>query len=172
MMLYAKLDILLCAFAFIHRSLASCGNNPEWQDTLSAWNEAGTDIQLPLWWQNQSSEQHDSFANELAKNFGSHPTGFECGVGDFSSCVAQGCAGMVLLIFLKDFGAVVTHYPFFIDYELNGDPIWAYLALQATVNLDTLFNSIFVRHRVIIAKWLEADTKRPASQMDNKTMMI
>lgn len=72
-------------------SRTDCGSDPAWQATVTAYNGANCDSQLAQWW---SQQQHGSFANTLAKSFGSELTNFECGIGDESSCSVAGCQRM------------------------------------------------------------------------------
>ncbi|OCL07402.1 hypothetical protein AOQ84DRAFT_389548 [Glonium stellatum] len=99
----------------------SCGSDPSWQPTISAYVAANTDQELSNWWRNISSSPHTSFANELGRSFGSHVNSFECGIGDSGSCSMPACS----------------------SYQDAGDPVWAFQALTSTVNLNTLFNSIY-----------------------------
>lgn len=75
------------------QSRANCGSDPAWQSTSEAWVNAGTDNQLRGWWQSKQSGQHGTFANELGRSFGEHMTGFECGIGAYSTCINSGCSG-------------------------------------------------------------------------------
>jgi hypothetical protein len=75
------------------RGRAGCGSSPAWQSTVEAWMNAETDDKSSSWWQGKSSGQHGTFANEIGRSFGDHLTGFECGIGAYSTCIAPGCSG-------------------------------------------------------------------------------
>lgn len=98
-----------------------CGSDPSWQPTVSAYMAANTDQELSNWWKNIILSPHTSFANELGRSFGNHVNSFECGIGDSSSCGMPGCS----------------------SYQDVDDPVWAFQALTSTINLNTLFNSIY-----------------------------
>ncbi|KAI9775348.1 MAG: hypothetical protein M1839_001264 [Geoglossum umbratile] len=102
------------------RQSNDCATNPAWQSNVQAWVAADTDPKLKIWWQNVTSRPHNSFANELGKQFGSHLNDFKCGIGSYSTCVAQGCS----------------------DYQMAGDPPWVYLATLAVVHLNSFFNAM------------------------------
>jgi hypothetical protein len=103
------------------RRATTCGTDPAWEPTPSAYTTANTTINLASWWSNVSSGTHDALPSELAKRFGSHQYGFTCGVGDESTCYVPGCS----------------------DFESNGDPPWTFLALQSISRLNVLINRIY-----------------------------
>lgn len=99
---------------------ATCGTDSRFQLTPEAWNGANTDVELASWWKNinTSSNPHGSLVNELSKQFGSGINGFECGIKQVSTCPLPACS----------------------DYS---NTIWPYMALNAAVHLNTLFNAMF-----------------------------
>ena len=127
-----------------------CGTNPSWQTTISAWDGANTDSNLASWWSNVTDKPHQGFANELADGFGKHSTGFLCGIGAFSTCIAPGCSGMIYLLVLRLLAAGILYNAradWVIDYQDDSDPVWAFLSLMSVVNLNTYFNNMFVSIR-------------------------
>jgi hypothetical protein len=74
----------------------TCQSDSGWQATQTAWIADGTDAALASWWANVSSKPHQSFANELGEGFGAHLNGFQCGIGDYSTCTAPTCSGISL----------------------------------------------------------------------------
>ena len=72
----------------------TCQSDSGWQATQAAWIADGTDVALASWWANVSSKPHQSFANELGEGFGANLNGFQCGIGDYSTCTAPTCSGM------------------------------------------------------------------------------
>jgi hypothetical protein len=67
---------------------SDCGSDPNWQATVTAYNDANSDTLLAQWW---VSQPQGLFANSLAKAFGDQPTNFECGIDDQSTCIVAGC---------------------------------------------------------------------------------
>jgi hypothetical protein len=83
----------------LHLKRDTCQSDSGWQATQAAWITDGTDAALASWWANVSSKPHQSFANELGEGFGAHLNGFQCGIGDYSTCTAPTCSGMYFRIF-------------------------------------------------------------------------
>lgn len=100
---------------------ATCGTDPAWEPTPSAYAAANTTSNLASWWSNITSGAHDSLPGELARQFGSNQYDFTCGVGDESTCSVPGCS----------------------VFESNGDPPWTFLALLSISRLNVLINRIY-----------------------------
>lgn len=78
----------------ILRSRDGCGKNSSWQLTKENWEKLEAGKNMASWWEEDvSAEPHQSFANELGRDFGSHLNAFECGIGALSTCIAPGCSG-------------------------------------------------------------------------------
>ena len=69
---------------------ASCGDDPAWAATGTAYVNSNANDLARAWWDSQ--EQTD-LANQLATSFGDHRTGFSCGINKVASCVVGGCSG-------------------------------------------------------------------------------
>ena len=97
-LLFEHVECLHSSLSRIEQQQArdNCGSNPAWHSTSEAWVNADTDNQLLSWWQVKSSGQRGTFANELGRSFGDHMTGFECGIGAYSTCIAAGCSSKLL----------------------------------------------------------------------------
>ena len=113
---------------FAHAGLherAECGTNPRWAPTIKAWEAADTDNNLHRWWnsvmRSNRSSPRISLTNELARQFGSGYSDYSCSITDQGSCIIPGCQ----------------------DYVDAGDPVWAYLALNAIVNMNTFLNRLY-----------------------------
>jgi hypothetical protein len=126
----------------------TCQSDPDWQATQAAWIADGTDNSLVSWWASVSSKPHQSFANELGEGFGAHLNGFQCGIGDYSTCTAPTCSGMFLRIIRPSVYSLDTSTDCKIetDYQTALSPAWSYQAILSVVNLNTFFNSLYVRH--------------------------
>lgn len=69
-----------------------CGINASWNPSVKTWNQAETDGNLGLWWNNTVAGNYGAtLANQVARHFGAQQTDFSCGIDDQGSCVIPGC---------------------------------------------------------------------------------